>query len=56
MTAQLGGVNLTAANGALVRIVSASGITFYNAYVKGTRFVALPKGIYLVNGQKVLVP
>ena len=56
VTAQLGGVNLTAANGALVRIVSASGITFYNAYVKGTRFVALPKGIYLVNGQKVLVP
>ncbi len=56
VTAQLGGVNLTAANGALVRIVRASGITFYNAYVKGTRFVALPKGIYLVNGQKVLVP
>ena len=56
VTAQLGGVNLTAANGALVRIVSASGISFYNAYVKGTRFVALPKGIYLVNGQKVLVP
>ena len=56
VAAQMGGVSLTAANGANVRIVTASGVSLFNGYVKGTRFVALPKGIYLVNGQKVLVP
>ena len=56
VAAQMGGVSLTAANGTNVRIVTASGVSLFNGYVKGTRFVALPKGIYLVNGQKVLVP
>ena len=56
VTAQPGGVSLTATSGTAVRIVTASGVSLYNGYVKGTRVIALPKGIYLVNGQKVLVP
>ena len=38
-----------------VRIVSISGITCFNGSVQGTKRISLAKGVYIVNGKKVMV-
>ena len=39
-----------------VRIVDLQGRTVFAESVQGNRTVSLPKGIYVLNGHKVLVP
>ncbi len=37
-------------------VVDANGRILFSSKVKGTRTIALPKGVYVVNDTKVVVP
>lgn len=51
-----GTLHLKAAKAVKVAVVDANGRTLFNGKVKGTRTIALPKGVYVVNDTKVVVP
>ena len=51
-----GKVLLVAPKETAVQIVDLQGRIVYNALVQGNRTVTLPKGVYVVNGKKVMVP
>lgn len=50
-----GGIVLVAPNEQEVSIYTASGTCVFSSNVQGNRFVALAKGVYTVNGKKMLV-
>lgn len=50
-----GAVRVETKRPARVTVVSAGGMTCYDRTVDGSRRIALPKGIYIVNGRKVSV-
>ena len=51
-----GTLTFNAAKAAKVTVVDANGRILFNSKVKGTRTIALPKGVYVVNDTKVVVP
>uniref|UniRef100_UPI003FED4D9E glycoside hydrolase family 16 protein n=1 Tax=Prevotella sp. TaxID=59823 RepID=UPI003FED4D9E len=50
-----GGVKLVTPENRMVRIVDLQGRTVYNRIVQGNVFVALPKGVYIIDGKKLMV-
>ncbi len=50
-----GGVKVTAATPANVRIYTSLGVCVHSGMVYGSSFISLPAGVYIVNGQKCLV-
>lgn len=51
-----GTLTFNAAKAAKVTVVDANGRILFSSKVKGTRTIALPKGVYVVNDTKVVVP
>ena len=50
-----GGLSLTAMDGQEVRVYSVTGALVYRSRLEGTQTITLPQGVYIVDGNKVLV-